>query len=186
MVESGGVVSERAGLAVGRRRLAERVAVELACYRHGRHGTGSDFLAATAVQVRLESAPWMGVRMILTRAASAAQDGSAEVWSVSGPRGLVFFIHGSDWSVVFPFLPFTGLMLVCVDDLEDNCLELLDDQPRARQAAHEVFMAATAALAEGRVHSLPDVPPGEPAPATPPRQGTRRPARRGGGRGGGR
>jgi hypothetical protein len=167
----GGVEDQRAGLGAVRRRLAERLALELARARRGRHGLGSDFLAATAVQVTLESTPWL--RAVLERVAGAAGEGSADVGSVFGDTGLVFFVHGrgaDNWSVVFPFLPFTRMMLVCIDDLEGHCLQLLDDGEEAGQLSHEVVMAASVALAEGRVAPLPGVPPGppgEPAAAGP-------------------
>ncbi len=160
------MADQRAGLGAWRRRLAERLAVELARARRGRHGIGSDFLAATAVQVSLESAPWMGA--VLERVAWAASEGSADVGSVSGSGGRVFVVHGrgaDNWSVVFPFLRFTRLVLVCIDDLQGHCLQLLDDGVEAAQLTQEVVMAASVALAEGRVTPLPGVPPGAPGEA---------------------
>jgi hypothetical protein len=50
---------------------------------------------------------------------------------VSGSGGLVYCADTTEvrriaWSLVNPFLPFTRLMLACLDDIEDRYLQVLD------------------------------------------------------------
>lgn len=145
-----------------RRKMAERLAVELARGGRGRHGIGSDYVASTAVQVKLASSPEAATA--LQQAPAAIADGG-EIGSVTG-RALVMYVHGrpgDGWSLVFPFLPFTGLVLVCLDDLPGHCLQIYDDGEQARQAVGELYAAATMALKNGRVGSLGWLPPEPPA-----------------------
>jgi hypothetical protein len=145
--------------------MAERLAVELARGGAGRHGTGSDYVASTAVQIMLASSPEAATAL---RQAPAAIARGCEIMSVTG-RALVMYVHalaGDGWSLVFPFLPFTGLVLVCLDDLPGHCLQLYDDGEQARQVVSELYAAATMALKDERVGSLgwlPAEPPSDPS-----------------------
>jgi len=100
-----------------RRRMAERLATELAHAPGGRHGTGSDYVASRAVQVRLSSA--VEARAAMKEAPTVVSVGRPEdVGQVSGSGGVVMYVHGGyfdDWSIVFPVVPFTGVILVCAD-----------------------------------------------------------------------
>ncbi len=131
----------------------------------GRHGVGSDYVASTAVQVNLASSAEVATAL---RQAPAAIASGGEVGSVTG-RALAMFVHGrpeDGWSLVFPFLPFTGLVLVCLDDLPDHCLQLYDDGQEAGQAVGEMCAAATVALKDERVESVGWLPPEPPADAS--------------------
>lgn len=140
-----------------RRRMAERLATELAHAPGGRHGTGSDYVASRAVQVRLSSA--VEARAALEEAPTVVSVGRPEdVGQVSGSGGVVMYVHGGyfdDWSIVFPVVPFTGLILVCADDLGDHCMQVHDDSPEARQAVSDLQTGVALAL-ENRRKSIGD------------------------------
>ncbi len=127
-----------------RRKLAERLALELAAASHKR---GSDFVASRMVQVGYSSA--VEVQMALSDAPTIIFMGRnpADVGTFDGPGGVVMYVHMPDlWSVVFPLDPFTGLILVCVDDLKDHCMQLYDDSPRAREAVENFHTGVVLAL----------------------------------------
>ncbi|MFC0530243.1 hypothetical protein [Phytohabitans kaempferiae] len=128
--------------------LAERLARELAHNPLGRHGAGNDFVASVAVQVRLSSA------VEAFEAQQAVQDIRTHVMlsppsflgQVTGRGGMVMWVHADIYSVVFPFEPFTGLILVCPDDMHDHCMEIYDDGPETRQAIEGFYDAAVLGL----------------------------------------
>jgi hypothetical protein len=120
-----------------RRRLAERLAWELA---HpdpdAPPGALSDFVAATAMQVRWASA--IDAHTVFDHAPRLIALGGG-VGRVEGRGGVVLYVHCleggmDDWSVVVPYEPFTGPVLVCVDDLGDHCMWISEDDPQAREA----------------------------------------------------
>ncbi len=81
-----------------------------------------------------------------------------DVGQVSGSGGVVMYVHGGyfdDWSVVFAVVPFTGLILVCADDLGDHCMQVHDDSPEARQAVSDLQTGVALAL-ENRRKSIGD------------------------------
>jgi hypothetical protein len=131
-----------------RRRMAERMAAELAHTPGGRAGAGSEYVASRAVQVRLTSA--VEAQAALREAPTVISMGPSEdVGQVSGSGGLVMYVHGGyfdDWSIVFPLVPFTGLVLVCADDLEDHCMQVYDDSAEARQAISDLYTGVVLAL----------------------------------------
>jgi hypothetical protein len=104
----------------GRRALAERLARELANPDpQAPRGALSDFVAATAVKVR-----WGGrnidARMAFEDAPTTVLVGG-ELGRVEGRAGVVLWVHApSDgfWSLVVPFEPFRGPVLVRTDDCD--------------------------------------------------------------------
>jgi hypothetical protein len=123
-----------------RRALADRLAVEVEHTRPIRRDADHGLLASVSVQVTLDSEK--DARVVLDEAVRAARDGGpGTVESRSSGGALVILIHGTWWSVVFPLLPFTGLMLICLDDLPENCLQVYDDSPHARTALRAVHDA---------------------------------------------
>jgi hypothetical protein len=125
---------------VRRRALADLLAVEVEHARPLRRAADHGLVASVSVQVTLDSEKDAGV--VLDEAGQVARDGGAgSVESRSSGGALVFLIHGEWWSVVFPLLPFTGLMLICLDDLPENCLQVYDDSPHARTALRAVHDA---------------------------------------------
>ncbi len=103
----------------GRRRwsLAERLVVEFTHPPQGWRmlGKDNDFLATYGVPTRVDDAP--GAREALEAAPAVAASGGAR--TDHGDGWMVTVVHGPSWSLVFPFLPATGLLLVCVDALEE-------------------------------------------------------------------
>ena len=132
-----------------RRVLAERLASELARAPRGRFGAGNDFVAMTAVQVRLGSAVETKLALHEAHTVIAAAPASM-VGQVRGPGGVVLWLHGPDlWSLVFPY-PFTGLILICIDDLDGHCMQLYDDSPQARAAIERFRLDVALALGSRR------------------------------------
>jgi len=131
-----------------RKSMAERVAAELAHAPGGSRGTGSEYVASRVVQVRLASS--VEAQAALQEAPMVVSMGPPEnVGQVTGPGGLWMFVHGGyfdDWSVVFPLVPFTGLVLVCSDDLDEHCLQIYDDSAETRQAITELYDRVVLAL----------------------------------------
>lgn len=107
--------------AAGRRRwlLAERLMVELTYPPQGHRmiGKDNDFLATFGVPTSVDDAP--GAREALEAAPAVAAAGGSR--TDHGDSWMVTVVHGPTWSVVFPFLPATGLVLLCVDALEEYC-----------------------------------------------------------------
>ncbi|NLU81091.1 hypothetical protein HCA58_22640 [Micromonospora sp. HNM0581] len=121
----------------GRRRLAERLAWELA---HpdpvAPPDALSDFVAAAAMQVRWASA--IDAQTAFDHAPRLVALGG-EFGRVEGRGGVIVFVHCleggmDDWSLVVPYEPFTGPVLVCVDDLGDHCMWISEEDPQAREA----------------------------------------------------
>jgi hypothetical protein len=105
--------------ALRRRRLAERVWVELTHPPRGRQmlGKDNDFVATFAVPTTLEDAPL--ARQALQEAA-APETGETKRWE-DGAGGHIALVHGPTWSVVVPVIPFAETRTaVCVDALEDH------------------------------------------------------------------
>jgi hypothetical protein len=131
-----------------RKRMAERLAAELAHAPGGSRGSGSEYVASRAVQVRLASS--VEAQAALRETPVVVSMGPPEnVGQVTGPGGLWMFVHGGyfdDWSVVFPLVPFTGLVLVCSDDLDEHCMQIYDDSAEARQAIAELYDRVVVAL----------------------------------------
>jgi hypothetical protein len=128
--------------------MAERLAAELAHAQGGWRGAGSEYVASRVVQVRLASS--VEAQAALREAPTVVSMGpSGDVGQVTGIGGLVMWAHGGyldDWSIVFPLLPFTGLVLVCSDDLEDHCMQVYDDSAEARRAIEELHDGVVLAL----------------------------------------
>jgi hypothetical protein len=143
---------DRDWLYVLRRALAARLVRELVStppHRLRRDGLTS----MVAVEVTLESAPQVAAALAV--AARAARDGPGdEVEFAGGPGGEVVALHGVDWSVVFCYLPFTGLVLVCLNDVAEHCLQVYDDSPDAQTLVTALFEAVIQRL--GRAASVPD------------------------------
>lgn len=123
---------------VERRRcdLAERVARELAFAVPGPLGSlpggVSGVLAKSAITVTLGSTAelqWALADMPTVISVSRGQ-ATPLLGCVGGPAGKVLFNHFDDHSVVFSYLPFTGVIVVCTDDVDGYCLVLDDDSPR--------------------------------------------------------
>ncbi|WP_028192427.1 hypothetical protein [Salinispora pacifica] len=120
-----------------RRKLAERLAWELA---HpdpdARPNALSDFVAATAMQVHLTST--IDAQIAFDHAPRLIALG-AQFGCIEGHGGVILFVHCpeggmDDWSLVVPYEPFTGPVLVCVDELKDHCMWISEDDQRAREA----------------------------------------------------
>ncbi|RFS45038.1 hypothetical protein D0Q02_18580 [Micromonospora craniellae] len=120
-----------------RRRLAERLAWELAHPDPDAPRDGlSDFVAAAAVRVRWASA--VDAQVAFDHAPRVIALGG-RFGRVAGRGGVVLYVHCfeggmDDWSLVVPWEPFAGPVLVCVDDLEDHCMWISEDDPPAREA----------------------------------------------------
>ncbi len=131
-----------------RKRMAERLAAELAHAPSGSRGAGSEYAASRVVQVRLASS--VEAQAALGEAPTVVSTGPPEdVGQVTGPGGLWMYVHGGyfdDWSVVFPLVPFTGLVLICSDDLDEHCLQIYDDSPEAQHAIAELYDRVVLAL----------------------------------------
>jgi hypothetical protein len=126
-----------------RRELAQRLARELADPPpDGPPEAFSEFVAARAMRVRYASAVDVHVAFDEAQTVITMGDPTLCGW-VRGRAGLVMYAHGPgdiySWSVVFPFVPFTGLALVCLDDLDDQCLWVsADGDPEAAVALEEL------------------------------------------------
>lgn len=145
-----------------RRAMAERLTLELAT---ASHREGSDYVASRMVQVRYSSA--VEVQMALSEAPTIIFMGrhSADVGTCTGRGGTVMYVHMPDlWSLVFPLDPFTGLILVCVDDLKDHCMQLYDDSPPARQAVQDFRTGVVLALRNRAEHIAKGLLPADPEP----------------------
>lgn len=118
-----------------RRKLAERLARDLA---HpdpdAPPGALSDFVAATAVQVRWARNVEAQIAFELAPRVVAL---GGEVGRVEGRGGVILWVHslGDDfWSLVVPFEPFDGPVLVCTDDFGDHAMWISDDSAESREA----------------------------------------------------
>lgn len=153
-------LSSRTGeyLRAGERRkdLARRLAAELA---GDSHRAGSDFVSSRMVQARYSST--VEIVIALDTAPTALLMGGPDTVGVSrGRAGAVVWVHvPDDWSVVFPVDPFTGLILICADQLEDrHCFQLWDDSPEGEAAVArfrvrvESALTDRASLAESGAH----------------------------------
>ena len=124
----------------GRRMLAERLARELANPDpQAPRGALSDFVAATAVKVR-----WGGrnvdARMAFEDAPTTVLVGG-ELGRVEGRGGVVLWMHAPSegfWSLVVPFEPFHGPVLVCTDDFYDKAMWITGSSPEAQTALAEL------------------------------------------------
>lgn len=132
-----------------RRKLAERLAWELA---HpdpdASPGALSDFVSATAMQVRLASS--IEALIAFDQAPRLIALGG-EFGRLKGRGGVILWVHcledGMDeWSLVVPYQPFTGPVLVCVDDLEDHCMWISEDDPQAREALSRLHIEIELAI----------------------------------------
>ena len=144
-----------------RRRLAQRLALELAT---ASHREGSDFVASRLVQVRYSST--FEVQSAMSQAPTVVFMGDrADVGVCTGRGGTVMYVHMPDlWSVVFPLEPFTGLVLVCVDDLKDHCMQLYDDSPESRAAVDDFHTRVVLALRDRAEYIARGSLPPDPAP----------------------
>ncbi len=148
-----------------RRKLAERLARELATAPT----EGSDYVTSLIIQVRLRSAIEFQIALSET-ARVIAMSPWPYVGHATGRNGAVLYAHGPDlWSSVFPIKPFTGLILVCADDLHDNCMQLHNDGADTRKAAEDFRTNVLLSLANRRdAIASGFLPPDlEPLPATP-------------------
>jgi hypothetical protein len=141
-----------AAATVRRKAMAERLAAELASAPGSSHGGGSPYVMSRVVQVRLA---WsIEAQAALQEAPTVVSMGSPKsVGQVSGPGGLWMYAHGGyfdDWSIVFPLVPFTGLVLVCSDDLDEHCMQIYDDSAEARHAIAELYDGMVLALKNRR------------------------------------
>jgi len=130
-----------------RRKLAERLARDLA---HpdpdAPPGALSDFVAATAVQVRW--APAIEAQMAFDQALRVVALGG-EVGRVEGRGGVVLWVHAVEddfWSLVVPFEPFDGPVLVCTDDFGDHAMWISEDSPESREALSTLHTGLIVAL----------------------------------------
>lgn len=120
-----------------RRRLAERLAWELAHPDPDAPADGlSGFVAGSAMQVRWASA--VEAQVAFDHAPRLIALGG-EFGRVEGRGGVIVYVHCLDggmdeWSLVVPYEPFTGPVLVCADDLEDHCMWISEDDPPGREA----------------------------------------------------
>ncbi|MEV6926719.1 hypothetical protein AB0M46_19750 [Dactylosporangium sp. NPDC051485] len=120
-----------------RRKLAERLGRVLAHPNpDDRPGTLGDVVAGAAVRVRWPSA--IDAHIAFDQAPSLIGMG-AQYQRFAGRGGVVLVIHCiadsmDDWSLVVPFEPFTAPVLVCLDDMDGQCLAVYDDSPEARDA----------------------------------------------------
>jgi hypothetical protein len=145
-----------------RRAMAERLALELAT---ASHREGSDYVASHMVQVDYSSA--VEVDMALSEAPTVIFMGrqGADVGAFTGRGGAVMYVHMPDlWSLVFPLVPFTGLILVCVDDLKDHCMQLYDDSPRARAAVEDFHTRVVLSLRNRAEQIAKGLLPADPEP----------------------
>ncbi|MFI6759456.1 hypothetical protein ACIBF5_10000 [Micromonospora sp. NPDC050417] len=132
-----------------RRKLAERLAWDLAHPDPAAPRESlSDFVAGAAMRVRWASA--IEAQIAFEQAPRLIGLGG-ELGRVEGRGGVILFVHClrdglDDWSLVVPFEPFTGPVLVCVDDLADHCLWVSDDDPQAREALSRLHTEITLAL----------------------------------------
>lgn len=133
-----------------RRKLAERLAWELA---HpdpdAPPGALSDFVAATAMQVRWASS--IDAQIAFDHAPRLIAFGE-EFGRLQGRGGVILYVHcledgPEEWSLVVPYEPFTGPVLVCADDLEDHCMWISEDDPQAREALSGLRTGIELALA---------------------------------------
>ncbi len=118
-----------------RRKRAERLARDLA---HpdpdAPPGALSDFVAATAVRVRW--ARNVEAKVAFEDAPRVVAVGG-DMGRVEGRSGVILWVHSvrdDFWSLVVPFEPFDGPVLVCTDDFGDHAMWISDDGPEAREA----------------------------------------------------
>jgi hypothetical protein len=118
-----------------RRLLAERLARELANPDpNARRGALSDFVAANAVKVRWARS--VDAQAAIQEAPTTVMVGG-EMGRVQGRGGVVLWVHSlrdDDWSLVVPFEPFRGPLLVCTDDFFPRAMWISGDSPEARGA----------------------------------------------------
>ncbi|MEQ4301552.1 hypothetical protein ABNF97_09190 [Plantactinospora sp. B6F1] len=132
-----------------RRKLAERLAWELA---HpdpdAPPGALSDFVAATALRVRWASS--IEARTAFDQAPHLIAFGE-KFGRLQGRGGVILYVHCledslDEWSLVVPYEPFTGPVLVCVDDLEDHCMWISEDDPQTQKALSDLRTGIELAL----------------------------------------
>lgn len=118
-----------------RRALAERLARELANPDpRAPQGAVSDFVAATAVKVRW-ARNWDAHTAFEDAPTTVLVGG--ELRRVTGRGGVVLSVHAvgdSFWSLVVPFEPFRGPVLICTDDFYDKAMWITGDSTEARDA----------------------------------------------------
>jgi hypothetical protein len=122
-----------------RRLLAERLARELANPDpRAPRGAVSDFVAVNAVKVRW--ARNADAMLALEEAPKTVTVGGEMGW-VSGRGGVVLWVHALGdgfWSVVVPYEPFRGPVLVCTDDFFPHAMWITGDSPQAREALNSL------------------------------------------------
>jgi hypothetical protein len=122
-----------------RRLLAERLARELANPDpQAPRGAVSDFVAANAVKVRW--ARNADAMMALEDAPLTVSVGG-EMGRVSGRGGVVLWVHAlrdGFWSLVVPYEPLRGPVLVCTDDFFPHAMWITGDSPEAREALNSL------------------------------------------------
>lgn len=122
-----------------RRLLAERLARELANPDPELPpGALSDFVAATAVQVRWEGSVDAQIAFDMAPRVVALSTGLGRV---EGRAGVVLWLHspvGEFWSMVVPFEPFRGPVLVCTDDFYEHAMWITDETPESREALSQL------------------------------------------------
>jgi len=82
---------------------------------HRMLGKDNGFWATFGVPTSVDDAP--GAREALEAAPAVAAAGGSR--TDNGEGWMVTVVYGPTWSIVFPFLPATGLLLVCVDALKE-------------------------------------------------------------------
>ncbi len=145
-----------------RRALAERLARDLA---HpdpdAPPGALSDFVAATMVRVRWDSA--IDAHVAFDQAPSLIAFGS-QYQRIEGRGGVVLVVHCipdsmDDWSLVVTYEPFGAPVLVCLDDMGDHCMGVYDDSPTARDALSTLHLRLIGAFGIRRDATTAGSPP---------------------------
>jgi hypothetical protein len=130
-----------------RRKMAERLARELANPDpDAPSGALSDFVAATAVQVRW--ARNVEAQMAFDEAPRVVALGG-EVGRVEGRGGVVLWVHSGEddfWSLVVPLEPFDGPVLVCTDDFGGHAMWITEDGAESEEALSKLHTGLMVAL----------------------------------------
>lgn len=125
-----------------RRKLAERLAWDLAHPDPAKPGAMSDFVAGTVVRVRWASA--IDAHAVFDEAGSLIAFGG-DYRLIEGRGGVVLVLHCPqdsmyDWSLVVRYEPFRTPVLVCLDDMGEHCMGIYADSPEARQALSDLHV----------------------------------------------
>lgn len=140
------LVADLAAQARARRKMAQRMARDLAFPPHRRPGELSEFVRAKSMYVKFESTP-EALETFPDAPRLVALGGPSSVGYFEGPGGLVLYIHGTYelWDMVLPIKPFRDFVLLGVEDVEDVFFLLTPDSGKAVSALatleQEVMMA---------------------------------------------